>query len=125
MKRLTKLIMASILAGGISAATIAHAQDSAPQTGTMTQQETVSFDDAQLQTFVSVQPVLDGIRAEYAQRLESASDADNAAALQQEAGQEMVNAVQEAGLDVNTYNQIAMAIQQDTELRERVETMMN
>ncbi|WP_168927393.1 DUF4168 domain-containing protein [Nitrincola alkalilacustris] len=125
MKRFTKLVIASILAGGIGAATITHAQGTAPQAGGMAQQGAVTFDDTQLQTFVSVQPVLDGIRSEYAQRLETASDADAAAALQEEAGLEMVSAVQEAGLDVNTYNQIAMTMQQDPELRERVESMMN
>lgn len=125
MKRFTKLVMASILATGIGSVSLAQAQTAAPQAGGMMQQEAVNFDDAQLETFVAVQPVLDGIRADYAQRLETAADADEAAALQESAGVEMVNVVQEAGLDVSTYNQIAMTLQQDDQLRERIESMMN
>ncbi|MCX4187502.1 DUF4168 domain-containing protein [Methylophaga sp. OBS4] len=68
---------------------------------------------------------LESIREEYAAKLEKADDPDQATALQQEASQTMVQAVQSAGLDVETYSQIAQAVRDDPALRECVMEMMN
>ena len=83
------------------------------------------FSDADLQKFADVQDDLEGIRSEYSGRLESTEDPDQAAQLQQEASQKMVQTVQETGLDVETYSNIALAIQSDPELRDKVQSMLN
>lgn len=97
------------------------AQAPAPQT----QPAATNFSDGDLEKFAAVQADLESIREEYAAKLEKAGDPDEAAALQQEASQTMVQAVQGAGLDVETYSQIAQAVRADPALRERVMEMMN
>lgn len=122
MKTLTTAFFAFALLlgfGGLSAQATDAVTDIEQPTASM------DFSDADLQKFVTVQDALDDIREDYSKRLETTSDQDAAIELQQEAGQLMVEAVQSEGLDVETYNTIAMALQMDESLRERVERMMN
>ncbi|MCG5494352.1 DUF4168 domain-containing protein [Ectothiorhodospira variabilis] len=75
--------------------------------------------DEFVDAFVEVQKVND----EFAQRLENASDAEEAQALHQEAQQEMVEAVEATGMNVEEYNEVAMALQNDPELLDQVVQM--
>ncbi|RAU16966.1 hypothetical protein DN062_15565 [Nitrincola tibetensis] len=90
-----------------------------------TQHQESNFTDADIEKFIAVQNELDGIRNEYADRLASAANPDEAAELQQEAGSKMVETVEAAGLSVEHYNAIAMAVQTQPELRDRVEQSVN
>ena len=83
------------------------------------------FSDSELQSFVDVQNDLQVIRVEYSEKLEGTEDPEVAAELQEEASQEMVQVLEQSDMDVETYNQIAMALQQDQELLERVQNMLN
>lgn len=83
------------------------------------------FNDAELQSFVDVQEDLQAVRAEYTELLEAAEDPAVAQNLQEEASQEMIEVLESSDLDVEKYNQIAMALQQDQELLQRVQAMMN
>jgi len=94
------------------------------QGGMPGEQQAADFDDEDIQTFADVQPEIESIRQEYADRLQEADDPEQAAELQNEAGEKMVDTVTDAGLDVETYNNIAIALQSDAELRERVESKM-
>lgn len=60
------------------------------------------------------------IREQYQPSLAGAEDPETAQEIQREANEEMVRAVEEAGLDVETYNQIVMAAEADEDLRERL-----
>ena len=120
MKKLTALFVAAFLLTGASFYATAQQQQGMPQQ----QQMNMDFSDNDLQKFVAVQPALEEIREDFTQRLEAADDQEAANQLQQEAGQLMVEAVEQEGLDVDTYNNIAMALQSNEELRERVEGMM-
>lgn len=80
--------------------------------------------DNQLQLFVDVQSDIQDIVQDYSARLEGTDDPEAAAQLQQEASQLMVAAVEDIGLDVATYNNIAVALEQDEALQERVQEMM-
>ncbi|MFK7160072.1 DUF4168 domain-containing protein [Marinospirillum sp. MEB164] len=115
MKKLNHLVGAFLL----SFVMVGFAQAQAPATSE------VHFQDQQLEQFVAVQPELAEIRQDYSQRLESLEDPAQAQALEQEAIQLMVEAVEEQGLDIELYNSIAMAVQSNPELRERIESMMN
>ena len=84
----------------------------------------VSISDTELQLFVEVQSDIQTIVQDYSARLEGTDDAEAAAELQQEASQRMVAAVEDIGLDVATYNNIAVALEQDEALQERVRDMM-
>jgi Domain of unknown function (DUF4168) len=121
--------MALLMAMGLSSA--AYAGDSyeraAPDKGPAPQAQDVptDFSDNELKKFASVQEDLEGIRNEYSGKLENTEDPDQAAELQQEASQKMVQVVQDAGMDVETYSNIALALQSDAELRDKVQSMMN
>ncbi|SFX69473.1 DUF4168 domain-containing protein [Marinospirillum alkaliphilum] len=127
MKKLTGIFVVFALMLGFSVAATAQQAGTASDSASMAPQHQaqVEFSDVDLEKFVGVQGTLEEIRQDYTQRLEAAGDQEAANRLQQEAGQLMVEAVQDEGLDVETYNQIAMALQTDQQLRDRVESMMN
>ncbi|KDE40979.1 MAG: DUF4168 domain-containing protein [Nitrincola lacisaponensis] len=121
-KTLLATAFASLMTLGFASHTLAYETQSgmaAPQQGQ------VEFAESDLQTFAAVQGDLDNIRADYSARLESTSDQEQAAELQQEASQMMIEAVEAAGMDVETYNTIALALQSDPELRDQVAEMLN
>ncbi|MEX1200188.1 MAG: DUF4168 domain-containing protein [Methylophaga sp.] len=126
----TKLTTALALLMTIGIGTAAYAGDSygtqenaapAPQA----QDVPTNFSDKDLKQFALVQDDLEAIRSQYSGKLESTEDPDKAAELQQEASQKMVQVVQDAGMDVETYSNIALALQSDAELRDKVQSMMN
>ena len=87
--------------------------ETTPPTAAMTDQTVDTFVDA----FVAVQ----GIREDYTERLQNASDEGEAQGLQQEAQEKMMQAVEASGMSVQEYNEVAMALQNDPELMERVQ----
>ncbi|HLW04163.1 MAG TPA: DUF4168 domain-containing protein [Azoarcus sp.] len=142
MKRLTPLMCGLVLAFGIPAAMAqapgapaqgaptqggAPAAQSAPGQAPTTQPAPAraSFSDEEIENFVEVQPEIEEIRADYSERLVGVTDQEEAAELQSEALEKMVRTVEKNGLDVDTYNSIAVTLQSDTQLRERVEETMN
>lgn len=80
--------------------------------------------DAELESFVDARQSIVEIQSEYSEKLQGAEDPEKANELQQEANEEMIGAVQEAGLDVDSFNSIAMAIQNDPKLQERMQDFM-
>ena len=128
-KQLTPLMFALMLAFGASTAmaqgTPAQNGTGAQGTASMPQPQQTSFSDEEIQKFADVQPEIEAIRSEYSERLQDVSDPQQAATLQNEAVEKMVESVNEEGLEVETYNSIAIALQSDTELRQRVESAMN
>lgn len=84
-----------------------------PSIPPMTEQTIDTFVDA----FVTVQE----IRDEFAERLHSASDEAEARAMQQDAQQQMIRAVERLGISVQEYNDVAMALQDDPELMRKVQ----
>lgn len=127
MKKITAGILAMMM--GMGTAASVHAQGNpATQTG-MPQTEqslpSASFSEAEIRTFVSLQQDLEQIRAQFTERLHNAQDPDKAAQLQQDANLEMVEVVESSGISVETYNEIAMALQTDPQLRDQVESMIN
>lgn len=83
------------------------------------------FSDEQLNQFVDAQTEVMEIRDEFVQRIESTEDRDEAMALEQEANELMVEAVEDTGLSVDVYSSIAQTASQDSELAERIRSMMN
>jgi hypothetical protein len=130
MKQLTPLMFGLMLAFGVSTTAMAQgapAQDGtgAEATAAMPQPQEANFSEQDIQKFADVQPAIESIRVEYSERLQEVSDPQEAAALQNEAVEKMVETVNEEGLEVETYNSIAIALQNDASLRERVEAAMN
>lgn len=124
-KTLLAAALTSLITLGFAATATANESEAATQAQPATQQAQMEFAENDLQTFASVQGDLDTIRTDYSARLEATSDQEKAAELQQEASQLMVEAVQDAGMDIETYNNIALALQSDPELRDEVSAMLN
>lgn len=84
------------------------------------QQQQLNLDDATLQNFVAATSALGDIQVDFAQRLEGIQDQKKAMDIQKEMNEKMVKAVQDAGLEVQTYNAIANQMSVDEELKNKV-----
>lgn len=84
-----------------------------------------SFTDNDIELFVEAQTEVMEIRDEYIELLEQAEDRDEAMALEQEASQLMVSAVEDTGITVAEYSAIAEAAAEDLDLAERIRALMN
>jgi hypothetical protein len=82
--------------------------------------ETVQVSEAKLDQFVDALNEVHTIRNEAAVQLEQATDTEEAQKLQQEAQQQMIEAVENAGLSVEEYNQIATLMGSDPDLQQRI-----
>ncbi|MEQ6888742.1 DUF4168 domain-containing protein [Halomonas sp. CS7] len=125
MQRMTALFSAALLSLGL-AATQAQAQQDTAANGADQSQATApaqDFSDAQLQQFADASKEIAVISQEYTKQLQSAEGDEAKQTVRQEANDEMVKAVQDSGLEVNTFNAIGQAIQQDPELMQRVQEM--
>jgi len=79
-----------------------------------------NFDDGQIESFTTARADVQKLQQEYASKIQQA-DQEQAAKLKQEAQQKMVSAVEDTGLDVQEFNKIARAAQNDQELAEKIQ----
>ncbi|TDY02609.1 DUF4168 domain-containing protein [Thiohalophilus thiocyanatoxydans] len=106
---------------GMSANTYAQAQGGAQQQQQQGGQPAAKdIDEASLNKFKDAFAEVNSIRESFAGKLENVEDSKKAQELQQEAQENMVSAVEDAGLSVQEYNQIFAAVQQNPELQEKV-----
>ncbi|WP_346796084.1 DUF4168 domain-containing protein [Halomonas sp. Bachu 37] len=128
MQRITALFSAALLATGLMAAT-ANAQETtqnSAQDPATTQQAAPAaqdFSDQELQQFADAAQEIAVISQEYTERLHGAEDESTQQEVRTEANDKMVEAVENSGLDVDTFNAIGQAIQQDPEMMQRVQGM--
>lgn len=83
-----------------------------------------NYNDAELKQFVEAQSGINEIREEYMAKIESSDSQDKAQELQMEANDEMVTVIEDAGLDIPTYNAIATAYNSEPRVRNRVDALM-
>lgn len=107
---------------GSTAAIAAPAPQQAQQAQTQQQQDVQVISDAMLEKFADAMSEVRSISNKYAEEFQSAEDAEQAQSIQQKAQQEMVEAVNDSGLSPEEYNTIVQRVQQDEELRARLET---
>lgn len=93
-------------------------------TPAMAEDGSATVDDAQLEQFAAALTDVRDLGNEYSEQIASAESQQDAQALQQEAQVEMVAAVEETGMTVEEYNQIAQQMSQNPELMERVQAML-
>lgn len=133
-ERITAVLLATSMAWGTHAvAQQAQTPNPAPSTphsspAAQSQgaaQAAVNFQDQDLQKFAELQKPLQEIRTDYSQRLQSTQKPEEAADLQKEATDKMVEVVKDSGLEVETYNEIAVALQSNPQLQAKVKSMMN
>lgn len=78
------------------------------------------FDDEQLEAFVVAEAAVFEIQEDYSARLENAEADQDPAVVQAEAQMEMQTAIEDAGLSIREYNQIARAAERDPELGQQL-----
>ncbi|ATJ81796.1 DUF4168 domain-containing protein [Halomonas beimenensis] len=124
MQRFTALFSAALLSAGLMGS-LAHAQESAEGAAEPAQAEAQAqnFSDDQLQKFADASKEIAVISQDYTQRLQEAEGEQAQQQVRQEANDKMVEAVEASGLEVDTFNAIGEAIQQDPELMQRVQAM--
>ena len=121
----TVLALSAILTGVLilSLALPLQGQDTQPrQQQPPTKQLELSQD--QLASFVSAALEVQQIRSKWQPRIQAADSAEQAQELQVQASTEMVSAVQDKGLTVDTYRAIAMAARDNPELASRITKLM-
>lgn len=86
--------------------------------------QSTNFNDEQLKQFVEAQEGINDIREEYMEKIEASDSQQQAQELQMEANDEMVSVIEDAGLDIPTYNSIATAYNSEPQVRNRVDALM-
>ena len=87
-------------------------------------QDAASFEESTLKSFAAAMVKVEEVRNVYAPQIENASSVEAAQRLQQEANGLMVQAVQDQGLEVAIYNEIAQAMQRNGDLRKQIMEMV-
>jgi hypothetical protein len=133
--RFTVLAISAVFAAALTlgVAPLVQAQDTkTPQQQPATQQQQppaqqqqppaqqAEFSQDQLESFASAVLEVQEIRSKWQAQLQGAENAEKAQELQAQAGAEMVSAVEEKGLTVETYNAIATAARDNPALADRI-----
>lgn len=117
----TNPVLALLAAAGLLfAAGTATAQGEAPgqaPTQAPTQAPDIDVSDQDVGNFADAYVAVQTINQEYAEKLQNVEEAEKATEMQQEARDKMEGAVEEAGLSLSDYQEIAQAAGQDEELR--------
>ena len=125
MQRMTALFSAALLATGLMAGTAQAQQsaDTAQSQAPSAQAPAQDFSDDQLQQFADASQEIAVVSQEYTERLQSAEGEEAQQEVRAEANEEMIQIVENSGLDVDTFNSIGQAIQQNPEMMQRVQKM--
>jgi hypothetical protein len=119
----TSVLVTAALLAGLLTLDVAQAQDSkTQQQQPMSQQSDFSQD--QLESFASATLQVQEVRAKWQTQMQTADSAEKAQALQAQANNEMVSAVEDEGLTVETYNAIATAARANPDLANRITELM-
>ncbi|MGO1691939.1 MAG: DUF4168 domain-containing protein [Marinobacter sp.] len=82
------------------------------------------YTDAELKQFISAQEGITDVREEYIEKIEGADSQEKAQELQMKANDEMVSVIEDADMDIPTYNAIATAYSSEPKVRNRIEALM-
>jgi hypothetical protein len=100
-----------------------QAQDNKPPPQQPPSQQ-LELSQSQLESFASAVLQVREIRSKWQSRMQGAENAEKAQEFQAQAAVEMVSAVEEKGLTVETYNAIATAARDNPELAVRIAKLM-
>ena len=105
---LALLAAAGLLFGSANLVAQAQGQGSAPAGAQqLAPVEPLYVNDADVDNFVSAYMAVQGLNQEYTQKLQNVDDPEKATELQQEAQAKMQRAVNDTGLSISEYQQIA------------------
>lgn len=117
------LTVSALLSALLLATAPVHAQSDAQTPPPAAQQPAANIDDAQLEKFAAALDDIAKIQEDAMARLSQVEDQQKAQAIQQEANENMVDAVNDSGLSVEDYNLIANQLQTNPELQERLQAL--
>lgn len=92
---------------------------------TVTEEEQIEYSDRQLENVANAYVAITEIRQELQDDLAEVADEEQARTLQQQAGTDMVKAVEDTGLAVEKYNEIVEESQVNGNLRNRLMLLIN
>ncbi|NWN91228.1 DUF4168 domain-containing protein [Marinobacter adhaerens] len=129
---MNKLLVSITTSIALLAAAPAMAQQTPTTAGntggalTLAQAETqkTNYTDAELKKFISAQEGITEVREEYIEKIEAADSQEKAQELQMQANDEMVSVIEDADMDIPTYNAIATAYSSEPKVRNRIEALM-
>ncbi|WP_434983872.1 DUF4168 domain-containing protein [Vreelandella zhaodongensis] len=125
MKTKTTIVAAMLLSLGLLASVSANAQqEGAANAATQAAAPTIEISNQQLQQFANASEEVVTLSQEYTQQLHTTEDETAQRAIQEEANEKMIDAVESNGLDIDTFNIIGQAIQTNPELMQRVQEMV-
>lgn len=113
------LILATLLAAPFIWAPMAVAGDMEGDMSTEAPQVDVS--DEEVQSFAAAMVSVQELGQEWTQRMQETDDQEELSQMQQDAQEEMIGAIEDEGMTVEEYNEIATAAQQDPELAQQIE----
>jgi hypothetical protein len=122
MTRFHTSIPFAILAVALLSAPLAvHSEpDYAPPAAGMNDNAAAQVSDQQIEQFVVAFTEVRNLQQQFTQQLEGVTSQEEAQVLQQQAQQQMIEAVEEAGLSVADYNMVVAAMEQDEALRDSI-----
>lgn len=134
--RILKVAIISIAAGAMSLAYAQQApqqgtggggqqqQSAPPQAGGGRSAPDLDLSDSDIQKFAKAQNEVTSVREDYSDKLGNVEDTEKARKIQAEMQEEMLKAVEDAGMSSQKYNQVSQAAMQDEKLRKRIEAAM-
>jgi Rieske Fe-S protein len=84
-----------------------------------------SFDDATLESFAAAAVEVGEISSEWSQKMQEVEDPARLESMRQDAQDEMVEAVEDEGITVETYNRVLQVAEADPDLGERIRSLMD
>lgn len=132
-KRYGLHVVAPLLSGLLLAPVLMAQEGDSADTGNQSEQReqmpseqaaAKDFQQETLEQFADAYVAVGDVHSEYSERLQEAEGTDDAQSVQQEANDRMVEAIEEQGLEVQEYSEIAAALERDPDLRERVVGMI-
>jgi len=118
MRFLLLAVTAAVLA--VATPVVAAVDDAGP----LAQQQAATPDDSELSAFVAAFLSLVGVQHGYMMMLRDEEDPARLEEIKQSAMTDMKSAVEQDGLTVDRYNQIALSVRDDPALRDKVQTLL-
>ena len=117
-------ILTALITAGFLASPMAMAQGEQQAQPMPQQQEAPEVSESQINAFVEAYIAVNEVREDYTARLQEAEDQEQAQQLQQEANDAMTAAIEDNGMSIEEYQEVAMAVNADADVREQVTTML-
>ncbi len=115
------LILATLLAAPFIWAPMAVAGDMEGDMDMGGEAPEVNVSDEEVANFAAAMVDVQELGQQWTQRMQETDDQEELSQMQQEAQEEMIGAIEDHGMTVEEYNEIATAAQQDPELAQEIE----